>query len=287
MKKPNPHRWMIFACLLTLAAMTSTMSARAQTAGTPVQQDVLRLHDGTIHLGTLKSFDGAVFEFQTDAKLLRISRAEVAGILLPGPRTTVTATAGTVQDIDGNIYKTVKIGHQVWMAENLRTTKYNDGTSINLITDFQAWGKATTGAYSWYMNNIDNKPTYGGLYNMKAAESKKICPKGWHVPVIEEWDAFVTALGSNPGSKIKEVGTKNWLKNTSNVTNESGFNALPAGYRNANGQFYNAGSTTCWWSTTAHDAKNYLYRGVSDYSSLIWKYPYPGEFGLSIRCVRD
>lgn len=239
-------------------------------------------------LGTLKSFDGAVFEFQTDGKTLRFPRAEVVAIVLAGAAPVASGDPTTVKDIDGNPYKTVRIGHQVWFAENLRTTKYSDGTPIPQVSDFQAWGKVAGGAYTWYMNNVDYKPTYGGLYNFAAVQTKKLCPRGWHVPVAEEWDAMVSSLGSNPGARLKEPGTTHWLKTGPNVTNDTGFTALPTGYRStANGQFSGVGNNAYWWTATPNGAKEAIYRGISDYSSLVWKYAFPKGNGLSVRCVRD
>ncbi|MBU1245218.1 fibrobacter succinogenes major paralogous domain-containing protein [Myxococcota bacterium] len=289
MKSLKPKHWILLLAFLVSTASTASFSTWAQTpAGTPVRADVLRLNDGTIHLGTLKSFDGSFFEFQTESKLVRVPRAEVAAVVLAGAGTEVAAGPGTVKDVEGNVYKTVRIGHQVWFAENLRATKYNDGTPITLITDFQAWGKATAGAYSWYMNNIDYRPTWGALYNWKAVNTKKLCPKGWHVPVVEEWESMVNSLGGTPGARLKEVGTVNWLKNTTNVTNDTGFTALPSGTRfGSTGKFQSAGSSTAWWTATESNVKEAWYRGISDYSSLVWKYSFPKENGLSIRCVRD
>ncbi len=198
-----------------------------------------------------------------------------------------TPSANTVRDADGNVYKTVRIGHQVWMAENLRTTKYNDGTPIQHLPDYKAWENASSGAYSWYMNNIDSKPTYGGLYNWHAVNTGKLCPVGWHVPIDEEWTALLRELGSIPGAKLKEVGQANWKDNTDNVTNETGFTALPGGYRINNGNFSSAGTQGNFWTTSRNGDKEAFYRGIYNYTSLVLKYSFPLSNGLSVRCVRD
>ena len=100
-------------------------------------------------------------------------------------------TYGTMSDIEGNVYKTIQIGSQVWMAENLKTTKYNDGKLITLVTNNVGWGNLSTGAYCWHENNIINKGTYGALYNGYAVRTGKLCPTGWHVPTKEEWHTLV------------------------------------------------------------------------------------------------
>lgn len=292
-RTPFPRRWpflllMLSACLVIVGDLATSPAWAQPPADSPVRADVLRLADGSSHLGTLKSFDGAFFEFQTVNKLHRFPRAEVVAIVLAGANAAPPADATTVKDIDGNVYKTVRIGHQVWFAENLRTTRYHDGAAILQVTDFQAWGKTTGGAYTWYMNNADYKTTYGGLYNFATVETKKICPKGWHVPVAEEWANMINSLGANPGARLKEPGTKNWRKTGPNVTNDTGFTALPTGYRNAaNGQFAGVGNNVYWWTATPNGAKEAFYRGISDYSSLVWNYAFPRGNGLSIRCVRD
>ena len=118
-----------------------------------------------------------------------------------------------VQDIDGNNYLTVTIGTQIWMAENLRTTKYNDGTAIPLVTDNTTWANLTTPAYCWYNNDAKtNGSTYGALYNWYSVNTKKLCPTGWHVPNDTEWTTLTTYLGGTAvaGGKLKETGTAHW-----------------------------------------------------------------------------
>src|SRR5450759_4787246 len=117
--------------------------------------------------------------------------------------------AQTVKDIDGNVYKTVTIGKQVWMVENLKTTKYNDGITIPLVIDNTAWTDLITPKYSWFNNDIANKEVYGALYNWYTVNTNKLCPKGWHIPTDEEWTTLTTYLGGEgvAGGKLKETGT--------------------------------------------------------------------------------
>jgi uncharacterized protein (TIGR02145 family) len=145
-------------------------------------------------------------------------------------------TYGTLTDQDGNIYRTITIGTQTWMAENLRTTKYRDGTAIPNVTDNTAWSNLSTGAYCNYNNteSADTIATYGRLYNWYAAtDSRDIAPSGWHVPTDDEWTTLTTYLGGDSvaGGKMKETGTTHWVTPNGGATNESGFTALPSGVR--------------------------------------------------------
>ena len=142
--------------------------------------------------------------------------------------------SSSIKDIEGNVYKTIAIGKQVWMTENLKTTKFNDGTSIPMVTENEAWIKLTTPAYSWYNNDSTaNKNTYGALYNWYTVKTNKLCPAGWHVPTDAEWVALITYLEgfTVAGGKMKEKGIEHWKSPNEGATNETGFTALPGGYR--------------------------------------------------------
>jgi uncharacterized protein (TIGR02145 family) len=144
---------------------------------------------------------------------------------------------GTMTDQEGNVYKTITIGTQTWMAENLRTTKYNDGKAIPNVPDSVPWAALTTGAYCNYKNTTDEVfiATYGRLYNRYAVKSGKLAPSGWHVPTMDEYDILSHHLGDGgvAGGKLKEAGITHWNYYDQNVgsTNESGFTALPSGGR--------------------------------------------------------
>lgn len=151
---------------------------------------------------------------------------------------------GTVTDIDGNIYQTIKIGTQWWMAENLKVTHYRNGDSIPNVTDETAWSNLTTGAYGNYNNDDDISNTYANLYNWYAVnDSRNIAPIGWHIPTDAEWQTLVDYLGgeSVAGSKMKETGTEHWRSPNVGTTNESGFSALPGDYRGISGKYYSVG----------------------------------------------
>ena len=137
-------------------------------------------------------------------------------------------TYGSITDIDGNTYKTVTIGTQTWMAENLKVTKYNDGIAIPNVTDNTAWRELTTGALCDYGNTPSNSETYGKLYNWHAVNTGKLCPTGWHVPSDAEWTELTDYLGgtSVAGDKLKETGSTHWSNLRTGATNETGFTAL-------------------------------------------------------------
>ena len=196
--------------------------------------------------------------------------------------------AQTVKDIDGNVYKTVTIGKQVWMAENLKTTKYNDGTSIPLVTDSTAWKALRTPAYCWYNNDIANKEIYGALYNWYAVKTNKLCPSGWHVPNDAEWTTLTTYLGdvNVSGGKLKETGTTHWKNPNTGADNSSGFTALSGGYRFFNGTFFYNGYLGYWWCSEEYNANNAWFRNLSSSSNSVGRYDYNKNGGFSIRCLR-
>jgi uncharacterized protein (TIGR02145 family) len=199
-------------------------------------------------------------------------------------------TYGTMTDQDGNIYKTVTIGTQTWMAENLRTTKYRDGTTIPNVTDNAAWFALTTGAYCSYNNttNVDSIATFGRLYNWYAVNTGKLAPHGWHVPSDAEWTTLTTYLGGTAiaGDKLKEIGVSHWRNTTTEATNEIGFTALPGGFRYYIG-YINMVGTGCWWSSTEEDTSEAWTRSLYGNYSFVLKDSDIKEFGFSVRCIKD
>jgi uncharacterized protein (TIGR02145 family) len=204
--------------------------------------------------------------------------------------------AFTMTDKDGNVYTSVTIGTQTWLAENLKTTTYNDGSDIPNVIENSAWITLTAGAYCDYANNPANSDTYGRLYNWYVAapsNTKKICPTGWHVPKDEEWTTMINYLGgtSVAGGMLKETGILHWAGQNAGATNETGFTALPGGYRSAgDGAFSSIGNLGFWWS--ASDAKTTApgkawYVVMHDFLSTALRFDKDKEHGLSIRCVKD
>ncbi len=230
-----------------------------------------------------------------------------------------TLETGTIDDYDGNTYKTVKIGNQWWMAENLRTTHFSDGTGIPLIEGNAAWKNLgfIDKAYCYYGDSVSSAETYGALYTwtaaMNGAKSSEltpsyvqgVCPCGWHLPSDGEWIVLEMKLGmgydeawlcgwrgTNEGFKMK--AKEGWYNN-GNGTNSSGFSALPAGFRSDYGLFSDVGKSTHFWSSTEY-INNTIYafnRLLSyDHSGVGWfhashYYGYPKDFGFSVRCVKD
>lgn len=199
---------------------------------------------------------------------------------------------GTVTDMDGNVYHTVTIGTQVWMKENLKTTKFNDGTSIPFVTENSSWVSLFTPGYCWYNNEVANKNIYGALYNWHAVNTGKICPKGWHVPTDAEWTTLTTFLGGEivAGGKLKETGTTHWnpfLDPEPVTTNETGFTALPGGLRLTDGKYYNIGDLGFWWSSTDDDTTTAWIRAIRHWLSGTIRSSTAKENGFSVRCLRD
>jgi uncharacterized protein (TIGR02145 family) len=190
----------------------------------------------------------------------------------------------TVTDIDGNVYKTVVIGNQTWMAENLTVTKYRDGTPIPNVTTSPTWVALTDGGWCYYQNNPTLGGVYGKLYNgYVPTDSRNIAPAGWHVPTEAEWETLFDYCGGLSGGNsdyLKEAGTTHWNKTSIN-SNKTGFTALPGGSMyNAAGAFNNIGTSTSFWSNVSG---SFIVIGdgfgTCSFLSL--------AFGAYIRCVKD
>jgi uncharacterized protein (TIGR02145 family) len=196
----------------------------------------------------------------------------------------------TVTDIDGNVYHTVTIGTQVWMVENLKTTKYRDGTSIPKVPGGIQWSNLTTGVYC-DNNTVNHSTTYGRLYNWYAVnDSRKIAPTGWHVPTDAEWTTLTTYLGgeSVAGGKLKEAGITHWQSPNSGATNESGFSALPGGdLYSLNGTLYNLTDYGTWWSSTGYFIASAWTRVMQNVESNVYRGHFEKCNGYSVRCLRD
>jgi uncharacterized protein (TIGR02145 family) len=193
---------------------------------------------------------------------------------------------GSVTDIDGNIYKTILIGTQTWMAENLKTTKFNDRTVISFINNGTAWQSLSTPGYTWY--NYDSV-AYGALYNWYAVSTGRLCPTGWHVPGDAEWTTLTGYLGGEnvTGGKLKEPGVTHWFSPNAGATNESGFTALPGGYRSNYGTFTSIRRTGFWWSSTEASSFDAYCRSMDYTYASIDRSSSNKVNGFSIRCIKD
>ena len=213
-----------------------------------------------------------------------------------------TLQAQTVTDIDGNTYPVINIGTQAWMAENLRSTRYQNGDTIPNVTSSLIWQDLETGARCYYDDDpIANAAEYGALYNWFAVvDDRNICPQGWHVPTDAEWNIMAVFLdatvdttdngsytGTDIGDQLKEAGTAHWTAPNASATNSSGFRALPGGQRFGTA-FHNVNTDGLWWtSTTGNTADHAWYRQLLYVSTGIKRVTYFKVNGMSCRCVSD
>lgn len=197
---------------------------------------------------------------------------------------------GSLSDNEGNVYKTITIGSQTWMAENLRSIKLNDGTAIPNVTNNNTWSTLTTPAYCYYGNDsVGYKGTYGAFYNWYTVQTNKLCPVGWHVPSDQEWTTLSTSLGvdSLAGGKLKAVGAIFWYSPNSYATNVTGFGGLGCGYRFYNGSYHNSGISGNWWSSTAYTGSLAWYRYLTYDNGKVGKNFVDKLYGFSVRCLKN
>jgi uncharacterized protein (TIGR02145 family) len=207
-----------------------------------------------------------------------------------------------VADVEGNIYKTVTIGGYTWFAENLKTTKFNDGTPLLYVPDSATWAQLytaeTRSAYCWLFNSAANKDIYGALYDFRAAGSyrlqeeqhnKNLCPVGWHVPAGNEWFQLISVIDPDAVSRqgpvsdtagvfLSEAGHKHWPVDYYPATNETGFTNLPGGARTQEGNFVN--DRGYYWDQNASGTWSIFTKQVG------FVHGHPGR-GYSVRCIKD
>jgi uncharacterized protein (TIGR02145 family) len=194
---------------------------------------------------------------------------------------------GSVTDIDGNVYLTAYIGSRQWMLENLRTTRFKDGTPIQLSSSSSDWGLAVS-SYCWVNNDPNSNLKYGKLYNgYTATNSRGLCPAGWQVPFYGDWSDLALDLGGQNfcGGKLKEMGHSHWQSNNAEATNESGFTALGAGLRAGNGDFVNLKLIGYWWASNG-SGQDVYYANLYHYNGRLDINLADKLNGLSVRCVR-
>jgi uncharacterized protein (TIGR02145 family) len=197
----------------------------------------------------------------------------------------------SLTDICGNTYPTIILGNQQWMQKNLDVCKYRNGDAIPQVQDPIAWVKLTTGAWCYYENKTSNGTIYGKLYNRYAVDdSRGLAPTGWHIPSNTEWETLISYLGggSVAGGKMKATGNTYWTSPNTGATNESGFSALPGGFRigwqNIEGTFINIKKYSTWWSKPHTNSTFIIYNNSSQISLNDETY---GNSGVSIRCIKD
>ena len=237
---------------------------------------------------------------QSDILRITGSKNSFSTIVMDVPTSSKTIHFNFHNCIDGsgNHYPIVQINNQWWMAENLKTTKYSDGTSIANITDDAEWCNLTTPAYCWYDNSVSNANIWGGLYNWYAVSpttngNKNVCPVGWHVPNESEWDALRDFLGTefNAGTKVKEIGLDYWNPSDEVVTttNRSGFGARGSGSKDIqlDGTFVALRFDVSYWSATQNNAVSAFYRLLSYNSDAFELREHNKKMGYSVRCIKN
>lgn len=200
-------------------------------------------------------------------------------------------TYGTMSDIDGNVYKTIQIGNQVWMAQNLNVTHYRNGDPVSLYTDAAAWEALHAEGYSNYNNDTAVSKIYGRLYNFYAVyEPRELAPEGWHIPTIQEWEEMFDFCGGywdTTAQALRETGTLHW-SNTEPGNNRTGFTALGGGLRGWDGYFTGLRTWGNYWSST--DANDYYDMDAYSFDisdNLGWNGGADKRNAMSVRCVKD
>lgn len=216
--------------------------------------------------------------------------ANIAFISSCKKTTTTTETPGptSVTDIDGNVYNVIKIGTQYWTTENLRTTKYNDGTTIPTGLNNTDWAALTTGSYAIYNDDPINNTMYGKLYNWHAVNTGKLAPAGWHVPSSTEWDVLINYLGGGTvaGGKMKSTSSL-WNTPNTGADNSSGFNGLPAGYRGTTGGYSTLGNTGYFWQSDERNSTQGNYINLQKNYASTFSNGATKTFGYAVRLVKD
>ena len=241
----------------------------------------------------IKSINPTVIKFTNDRFIVEF-----------GDQSIDNSSEGQVTDYDGNVYETVEIGDQIWMAENLKTTHYADGTLLidgtGITGDFS--DDYTSKYFFWYNDNVSNRDIYGALYTWAAAMNgvgssntnpsnvQGVCPDGWHLPSDAEWTQLTDYLGGTEiaGGKMKATGTNYWWSPNEGATNESGFSGLPGGNRGPSGSMDEAlGENGKFWSTTKTEPGRAMNRRLMYGNAEVDEDSDPMDNGLSVRCVKN
>lgn len=223
---------------------------------------------------------------------------------VPAATKTITFNFIACTDGDNNNYPVVQLGTtkgatdnadpsnakgvEIWMAENLKTTRFNNGLIIPLVTNNTEWSGLTTPGYGWFANNETKyKELYGALYNWYAAAATNLCPVGWHVPSNEEWTALTDFLGGSniAGGKLKETGTVNWKSPNTGATNETGFRALPGGFRESDGNSGQEKYNGNWWTSSSASDRYAWYWFMYYNLNNVTSGGRVKQCGLSVRCI--
>ena len=263
--------------------------------------DVYVREDGWYAL-TVTDAAGCTARDSVLVSILRASLQQGDTTICAGEPLTLTVGGASVfrcgdpiTDVEGNVYRTVEIGDQCWMQDNLATETYGDGSAIPTGLSNSAWSSTTSGAFAVYADNPANKGTYGLLYNWYAvADPRSICPAGWHVPTDAEWTQLTDHLGgtSVAGGQMKttgtlESGTGLWFAPNTDATNSSGFSGLPGGFRVIDGNFYGQGSFGYWWSSSESSSLAAWSRLLNVNLGNALRNDTSKQLGFSVSCLRD
>jgi uncharacterized protein (TIGR02145 family) len=202
-----------------------------------------------------------------------------------------TGQVGQLTDIQGNVYKTIGIGSQTWMAENLKTTTFNDNSGIPIILNDSIWGLIESPGYCWYNNDSSiNRRLYGALYNFFVIETGLLCPTGWHVPDESEWNTLESFLGGNKvaAGKLKDYYTSFWIEPNPCLANNYDFKSLPGGERlNISGRFSGIGENGNWWTNTSESDYQAYSRLMTHESTELYRSLTNKKRGNNVRCIKD
>jgi uncharacterized protein (TIGR02145 family) len=281
-----------FRCVAGIGMLRGSVPARMESA-------LAKRTEGAVAIDDALLFTKEGFQLGR----LPVTNPDTLGI----QATLAPLEKGTVTDADGNVYRTVRYGRQVWTAENLRTSKYNDGTSIPLVTDSATWSALESPAHSFfgYTTDIAERSKWGAFYNGYAINTGKLAPAGWHVPTDADWDALETYLiasgynydGTTDENKIAKSMAANtgWLQspdsgaigNDTLGNNASGFSGLPNGYCDYAGETYYRNWYAFWWTSTSQDSNFMKLRGIYYHTNGLKSSAFTKVYGLSVRLVRD
>ncbi len=234
-----------------------------------------------------------------DHTIITIPMSEIDKVTYSSSSPSVTASApagigsvqnaNTMMDVEGRSYRTVRIGRQTWMAEDLRTTRFSTGGVIPNVRDAKDWKDMSTPAYSWYDNVPELGGGYGILYNGYAIENGFLCPNGWRIPTMDDWELLIKECGSiaQAGAKLKTTESEYWTLPNSGAEDKFSFRAQGTGYRTSVGNFTMRKGTGLWWSSTAATYSNYATIAMYyNYSSAV-KGSFPKAQGACVRCVKE
>jgi uncharacterized protein (TIGR02145 family) len=262
--------------------ITEIDSIRFNAAGDEMQ---VVLQNGITESHILNTIESVTFETVTGISLAHTCGADS----VHNPEVAY----GSLTDQEGNIYKTIIIGTQEWMAENLNVQTYRNGDSISTNQDDFTWSNSLVtqiGAWAYYNNDSLNGCPYGKLYNWFAvADARNLCPEGWHVPTDAEWFTLSDGFGGQTltGGKLKNTESTYWQSPNTGATNESGFSGLPGAYRETSGPFYEIGNVGCWWTSSPMGGSSAWSRELRFASGGLFRIDSSKRFGYAVRCVKD